>query len=170
MPAAQHQLESNDTGRLWRRFRFRLRTLLLIPVVASVLLFLTFPKLLTGDFVEARVVSIESDGSDVRIRLDARISSGTGWGTTLYGGSFGSCVVGSKSQSHWSQIIPTWPKHKFIHIKLGLRSDRLAEKTNPEGMLAIQQGMTYRVTTGQPLELAPNSCRFHVRRGSRFGL
>ena len=158
-------------SREWPRFRFRLRTLLLIPVVASALLLVALPKLLTGDFVEATVVSIENSDGRIRIEMDARISSGTGWGgTILRGGLFGTLGVSGESRPHWTRLIPTWPKYETLVVNLGIRDKSLTETRDPMDMLTIQQDETYRVTPGQPLEFAPNSCRLKVWHGSRLGL
>lgn len=168
--AAPHQSESKYAHRAWPRVRFRLRTLLLLPVVAAAILLIAFPKLLTGDFVEATVVSIENQNGRVHIEMDAQISSGTTWGATLYGGYFGPLTVSSKSRSDWTDIIPTWPRHETLLIDLGIRLNSSSETSDPMSMLAVKQGVTYRITASKPLEFAPQSCRMKVWRGGRLGL
>jgi hypothetical protein len=167
--AVPHSTESTLTRGAWLRLRFRLRTLLLLPVVAAALLLVAFPKLLTGDFVEATVVSIEENADRVRIQLDARISSGTLWRATIFPkGAFGGLGVSGNSQPHWTRLIPTWPKHETLLLNLRRRDKSLAAASDP--MLTIRQGETYRVTPRQPLDVARDSCQMKVPRGSRLGL
>jgi hypothetical protein len=168
--AAPGAPESNRIPRAWPRVRFRLRTLVLLPVVVAALLLIAFPKLLTGDFVKATVVSIEHHDGEVRIVMDARISRGTTQGATLYGGYFGTLVVSNKSRPDWTDIIPTWPRHETLLVNLGIRDNSAAEMGDPTAMLTIQQGETFHVTPGHPFDLAPNSCQMKVWRGSRLGL
>jgi hypothetical protein len=65
--AAPSPRERQHQGRAWPRARFRLRTLLLLPLVVAALLLIAFPKLRTGDYVEATVVSIEDKNGTLNI-------------------------------------------------------------------------------------------------------
>jgi len=172
------QFEPDQATRRWPRVRFRLRTLLLLPVVVAALLLVAFPKLITGDFVKFRVASIDESHGSVTIEMDARVSSGTGWGATneLNGGGLG---VSGRSQSHWTHFIPTWPRHKTIIVNIRFNIDRLPPDTDILGdVLVIQRGTSYHVTPGQRFDLARTqnvdgergSCWFEVSRGSRLGL
>jgi hypothetical protein len=159
-----------DNTRSRRRFRFRLRTFLLAPLIVVALLLIAFPKLITGDFVKATVRSIENDGASVRIEMDALISSGTGWGATLRSGAiFGTLGTGGNSEPHWTQIIPTWPRRQSIIINLGLRKAPPGIH-NGNSILMIKQGTSYHVTTDKPLWLARDSCELKLVPGSRTGL
>jgi hypothetical protein len=138
-------------------------------IVVAILL-IAFPKLVTGDFVEATVVSIGNNGGNVIIEMDARISSGTGWGTTLSSGPFGGLSTYSRSAGHRARLLPTWPKHKTIFVTLTVRNNQMLERNAFEELLTVRQGTSYRVTPDRPLEIAPGNCRFSVRPGNRFGL
>ena len=172
------QPEPKTAHRQRPRVRFRLRTLLLLPVVVAVLLRIAFPKLITGDFVEATIASINEQGDGVTIEMDARVSAGTGWGATnaLHGGAL---VLGGQPQSRWTDVIPTWPKRMTILVNLRYNRANLWPKPNSlTELLVIEVGETYRVTPGEPLSIARaryingkvGECRFESTRGSRLGL
>jgi len=168
--AVPNPQKRQQQGRAWPRARFGLRTLLLLPVVVAAILLIAFPKLLTGDFVEATVVSIENKNGTVHIEMDARISSGTSQGATLYGGYFGTLVVSGKPRPDWTDIIPTWPRNETLLVSLGIRDNSAAAMGDPTAMLSIRQGETFHVTPGHPFDLAPDSVQIKVWRGNRLGL
>jgi hypothetical protein len=165
--------------RAWRRVRFRLWMLLLAPLFVAILLLICFPKLLTGDFVEVTVVSIENYGSGFVIKMDAWESSRTGWGASLNYGPNTGLGTSSESLPHWSHFIPSWPKHTLITVNLGLNVDNLRpEAGNPMDVLTIKQGETFRVRPSHPFTIATaksvggerGKCIFEASRGSRLGL
>jgi len=164
--------------RAWPRVRFGMRTLLLLPLIVTVLLLVLFPKLMTGDFVQATVVSVENTGNGFAITLDAHVSSSTGYGETLSFGPFNSLGTSGHTLRHWTSIIPTWPRHELIVVNLGLREDALPPGVDdPAELIKITPGSTYRVTPGQPLTIAAattnghrGGCSLRVTPGNRLGL
>lgn len=137
-----------------------------------------FPKLITGDFIEVTIVSIDEHDNSVTIEMDARISSKTTWGATnaLHGGALG---VSGKTQSHWTHLIPTWPRRQSIIINVRVSRARLPQETaSLADVLLIQQGDVYYVTPNSPLDLIrtrfangkEGRCWFEASRGSRLGM
>ncbi len=173
--------QATPTGRtrIWRRIRFRLSTLLLAPLLVVLLLAACFPKMFTGDVIKLTVSSIEDYGSGVAIKLDAWESSKTGWGATLSYGPFTSLGTSSESLPHWSDFIPTWPKHTLITVNLGLNANKLPpEVKTPAKALSIRQGQTFQVRPGHSIVFAKakstdgqvGSCTFEASAGNRLGL
>jgi hypothetical protein len=171
--------ESTLRHRPWRRVRFRLWALLLAPAIVAMLLLVIFPKLLTGDFVEGKVVSIEESGSGFVIKLDVWTSSQTGWGTSLQYGPFSSLGTSSEPLPHWSHFIPTWPRHELITINLGLNRDKLSLiVSNPIDAILIKQGDTFLarpihrvpIATAKTVDGKRGECVLKVSRGSRLGI
>lgn len=170
-------MESSSSNRDVSRVRFRLRTLLIAPLVVAALLLIAFPKLVTGDFLKVEVKSIEkSETGYLRIELATTISSGTGWQADIGGGTLNSLACSGQS---WTRTIPTWPKRSSLTVTLGVSRDGLPpEMDDVQDVLTINVGDTYRLTPDQPLDLArvkgvngtEETCRFEVVRENRLGL
>ena len=171
-------MEQPASSRVWFRFRFRLRTLLIAPLVVVALLLAAFPKLVTGDFLEVDVISIENVGNGtLQIELATTISSGTAWRAVMEmdGGPFRSMGTTGK---RWTGTIPTWPKHNSIVVELVVSRDRLPPKIDDiQDVIIINDEDTYDVTPNLSLVVAraedvngnEGSCRLEVVPGNRLG-
>jgi hypothetical protein len=162
-----------------RRVRFQVRTLLIAPIVLAALLLVAFPKLVSGDFVEATITSVEDYGSGIVIKMDAWQSSQTGWGASLNYGPFFGVGISSERIHHCSDFIPTWPKHELITINLSFNSSKLPKRANNRmDVVRVGEHEVLRIDVHQPATIAQatsltgeqGKCTFEVSLGDRLGL
>ncbi len=99
-----------------RRLRFGLRSLLLTPVAIATILLCVFPKLLTGDYAEVTVADLQVGEGFILIGMDVSYSAGTGLRVSVPGGgAFTGCTLSGGGES----VLPTWPKHGRVEVRLG---------------------------------------------------
>jgi hypothetical protein len=161
------------------RPHFRLRTLLLAPLLVTILLFVIFPKLITGDFVDATVASIRESGSSLTIEFDVWSSSRTSFGTELSYGPFSSSGFSSRRIPQWGRLLSTWPEHYLVTINLGVNRKKLpTDMTSTLSLVKLGEREFFHIDVDHPVIVAAGKsndgqqgkCTFKVSGGSRLGL
>lgn len=162
-------------GLKWPRLRFGLRSLLLLPIVTTALLLLSFPKLLTGDYLEVTVKDVQDDDGRLRFDLETTMSSGTGFRLTYRDAP----IEGFHFEGDITNTIPTWSKRGPLMIRLIFQPDVLLRSTELVCDVAtVKPGETFHVTPDHPLTLAilrlsngaHVKCLLQIHSESRLGL
>jgi len=161
------------------RPQFRLKTLLLAPILVIALLFVIFPKLISGDVVDATVVSIKESGDSLVIEFDVWASSHTSFGTESSYGPFTSFGMSSERRASSGRLLSTWPEHYLCRINIGVNRKKLpTDMKSALSLVKVNEGERVHISVDQPVIVAigkniagqEGKCTFKVQKGSRLGL
>jgi hypothetical protein len=134
-----------------------MRTLLLLPLLVAASLLVAFPKLVTGDFIDVTVDSVDEVEQAITFGITIRSSNETGCALshgTAMRGTWGDRISSGENDK---PLLPTWPTKEKREFYIGIKAAELPGALpikDLKSIVRVEVGHTYRVTPGHPLTMA----------------